>query len=103
MRKLDIAERIHQEAGIPLEEAKVVLDQILSLLQTILQNGEAIAIQNFGTFEVRQKRPRNGRNPQTGEAMMISARRIVAFRASEPLKSEINSGEAEGPLQTGKG
>src|SRR5262245_24060605 len=97
MRKLDIAQRIHKEAGIPPEEANVVLDRIFTLFKTFLQNGETIAINNFGTFEVRQKRLRRGRNPQTGEPLMISARRVVTFRASEHLKSEINAVQAEGP------
>src|SRR5215510_12477744 len=102
MRKLDIAQRIHQEAGIPLEQANVVLDRILIFFKTILQNGEAIAIQNFGTFEVRQKRLRRGRNPKTGESLMISARRIVMFRASPHLKWELNAVQAEGLLPKGK-
>ena len=95
MRKADIAKRISQQAGILEYEAAKVLDQILELLKTTLQAGEPIAIQGFGKFTVRSKRPRQGRNPRTGEAVMISARRVVTFQPSLLLKTEVNSVPAE--------
>jgi len=90
MRKLDIAKRIHQEAGISEEEAATLLEWILDLLKTTLQTGEPISIHEFGKFTVRNKLARQGRNPRTGEAMMISARRVVTFRASPLLTAAMN-------------
>ena len=95
MRKLDIARRIHQEAGISEQEAATLLDSILDLFKATLQKGEPIAIQNFGNFTVRAKAPRLGRNPRTGEEIMISPRRVVIFRASAQFKTEVNAVPAE--------
>lgn len=95
MQKRDIAKRISQQAGILEYEAAKVLDQILELLKTTLQAGEPIDIQRFGKFTVRSKRARQGRNPRTGEAVMISARRVVTFHPSLLLKAEVNAVSAD--------
>ena len=91
MIKADIAQRIHQAAGIPEEVAVTLLDGILDLFKATLQRGEPIAIAKFGNFSVRSKASRPGRNPRTGEAIMIAPRRVVIFRASSQLKAEANS------------
>ena len=91
MQKADIARRIHQQAGISETQAAKLLDQILELLKITLQAGEPITISGFGKFTVRSKGARQGRNPRTGEAVMISARRVVSFRPSLVLKTEMNS------------
>lgn len=96
MTKAEIAIRIHEQLGIPIEEAGTVLDQILELFKNILQSRESIMIAGFGKFTVRNKRARPGRNPQTGEAIEISARRVVSFQASHEFKREINSASTEG-------
>jgi len=90
MQKKDIAQRIHQEAGISEKEAAILLDWFFELLKTTLQQGESISISNFGTFTVRGKASRKGRNPQTGEQIMIAARRVVIFHASARLKAEVD-------------
>lgn len=95
MRKLDIARRIHEEAGLSEPEAVRVLEWILKFMKTTLQTGEPINIQGFGKLTVRQKRARTGRNPRTGEAVMISARRVAVFCASIHLKTEVNSNHGE--------
>ena len=95
MRKADIARRIHQEAGVSEVEAATLLEWILELLKTTLQKGEPVSIYNFGVFTVRNKAPRRGRNPRTGKEVMISPRRVVTFRASPHLKTEVNSVQAE--------
>ena len=91
MQKADIARRIHQQGGISETQAVTLLDWFLELLKTTLQAGESIAIPGFGNFTVRSKRARLGRNPRTGEAVMISAGRVVSFRPSVLLKTEVNS------------
>ncbi|UVT20034.1 MAG: integration host factor subunit alpha [Nitrospira sp.] len=95
MVKKDIARRIEQHADISKDEAAEVLEWILSLLKTTLQAGEPIIISGFGKFTVRNKHARPGRNPRTGEAMMVSARRAVTFHASLPFKAAVNSTLAE--------
>ena len=95
MQKAKIARHIHQQAGILEYEAAKVLEWILGLLKTTLQAGEPITIQGFGKFKVRSKRTRQGRNPRTGEATVISARRVVTFQPSLLLRTEVNSVSAE--------
>ena len=91
MRKQDIARHIRQHVGISEYEADQLLDRIHGLLKTTLQTGEPITIQGFGRFAVRNKLARPGRNLQTGEAMTISARRVVTFRPSLRLRTEVTS------------
>jgi integration host factor subunit alpha len=91
MQKNDIAQRIHQEAGISEEEAATLLNWVLELFKATLQRGEPIAIPSFGKFMVRSKATRLGRNPRTGEAIMIAARRVVLFHPSLHLKAEMTS------------
>jgi integration host factor subunit alpha len=95
MQKKAIAQRIHQEAGIPEEQAVSLLDWILELFKTTLQQGEPISIFNFGVFTVRSKASRNGRNPITGQPLIISSRRVVTFHASPRLKAEVSAVQAE--------
>ena len=94
-----MAERIHQQVGISERDAVMLLDWILELFKTTLQKGEPIVIPNFGKFTVRSKPSRKGRNPATGAALMIPARRVVTFRASSQLKAEMNA--VSGSTQTG--
>jgi integration host factor subunit alpha len=91
MHKLDIARRIHQEVGIPEEEAATLLNWILEFLKTTLRKGVSITIHGFGKLTVRKKRPRKGRNPRTGEAVTISARRVVTFHSSPLLRADVNA------------
>jgi integration host factor subunit alpha len=90
MQKADIARHIHQQAGISERQAASLLDWILELLKTTLQKGEPIAIPGFGKFTVRAKASRTGRNFKTGEALIITARRVVTFHPSLVLKAEVN-------------
>ena len=95
MDKADIARHIHQQAGISETESARVLEWILAFLKTTLQKGERITISDFGKFTVRSKRARQGRNPRTGEAVMISARRVVSFHPSLRFRTEMNGVPAE--------
>ena len=95
MQKRDIVRHIHQQAGISETEAAKLLEWIFGLLKTTLQKGELIAIPGFGKFTVRGKASRTGRNFKTGEALIISARRVVTFHPSLVLKTEVNGVPAE--------
>ena len=104
MKKQNIAHRIHQEVGISEKDAATLLDWFFELLKTTLQQGESISISNFGSFTVRRRNPRLGRNPQTGKPIMIASRRVVVFHASPRLKAEVNAvpTEQEAPPANGK-
>src|SRR5437868_12504778 len=89
MVKTDIAQRMHQEAGISEVEAGWILDWVLELFKSTLQQGEPISVSKFGVFTVRTKVARKGRNPRTGEELIITPRRVVTFHASPHLRAQV--------------
>jgi nucleoid DNA-binding protein len=84
MIKTDIARRIHHQAEISEKEAAKLLDGIFEILASTLRKGDPIIISGFGKFTVRSKLPRKGRNPSTGKAIMISARRSGDLSSERP-------------------
>ena len=87
MTKADLARAIYERhGGISNKEASRLVDLILDFIKQGLLKGERIQITGFGTFMVREKKGRKGRNPQTGEEMMISARKSVVFRPSKSFQ-----------------
>ena len=90
MTKADIAERICNQLNCTKKEAIDYLEGVLSLMKTTLESGENLKISGFGNFVVKQKNDRRGRNPQTGETITITSRRIVSFKPSSVLKATIN-------------
>ena len=91
MTKADIAKSIHQRAGVSEREAADLLERVLALLTSTLQRGEPLVLAGFGRFTVHSKGPRQGRNPRTGEVIIITARKVVSFRASSLWKAELNT------------
>ncbi len=89
MTKSDIIERVYLEAGFSKKEAAELVEMVFNTIKETLARGEKVKISGFGNFNIRDKEPRTGRNPQTNEAMKISARRVVTFRASQILKDDI--------------
>jgi nucleoid DNA-binding protein len=90
MNKADMVRKIHETAGIDEELAASVLESVLELLKAGLKTGEAINIIGFGKFSVLQKQARQGRNPRTGQAVTICARRAISFHASPAFKNYVN-------------
>ena len=90
MTKADIVERVAERCGFTKKDAIDMVDSVFSILKKTLEDGEDIKISGFGKFEVKTKRARKGRNPQTGESIVIEARRILTFKPSTILKSSIN-------------
>jgi integration host factor subunit alpha len=88
--KGDIVERIHEKIGFSKKEANDVVESIFEIIKARLENGEKVKISGFGNFVVNQKRPRKGRNPQTGEEIVISGRRVLTFKGSQVLKKNMN-------------
>jgi integration host factor subunit alpha len=91
MTKADLVEIIYEKVGLSKKEAKDIVETVFEVLKDSLKNDEKIKISGFGNFSVRSKRPRRGRNPQTGDDIEISARRVLTFKASQILKDYINS------------
>lgn len=93
MTKSDIVESICERVGgVTKKRAAEVVTLILDLMKDALERGEKVKISGFGNFEIRNKEPRKGRNPQTGEEITISERRVLTFKASQVLKERLNGG-----------
>jgi len=86
-----IAEKIAKELGLTQQKSGEIFETILDELVSVLATGESVKISSFGTFTAHNKRPRMGRNPKTGTAAVITARRVLGFKASHILKDQINS------------
>lgn len=89
LTKADIVERVYKEAGFSKKEAADMVDLIFKVIKDTLSRGEKVKISGFGNFSIRDKATRVGRNPQTGDAMDISARRVLTFKPSQVLKEDI--------------
>lgn len=90
MTKADIAERIQSNTGMTKKESLEMLEGVFSIMKKTLEAGEKIKVTGFGNFEVKQKKDRKGRNPQTGDAITIGARRILSFKPSMILRQAVN-------------
>lgn len=90
-----LAERIYAEVGLSRNESADLLEAILGRMAAALEAGESLKISGFGTFSVRQKGRRIGRNPKTGVEVPILPRRVLVFRPSQSLRARVNGGEPE--------
>lgn len=86
-----ITEAIYHEVGLSNTESAQLLDQVLEEISAALERGESVKISSFGTFSVREKKKRIGRNPKTGVEVPILPRRILSFHSSQMLKKQVNS------------
>ena len=91
--KADIVEKVYEKIGFSKKEASELVELVFNTLKNQLQDGEKVKISGFGNFVVRGKNERIGRNPQTGEQIKISARRVLTFRPSQVLKAMLNGEE----------
>lgn len=90
-----LSEAVYQEVGLSRNESADLVESVLELVSDALEKGETVKISSFGTFSVRQKGQRIGRNPKTGEEVPIHPRRVLVFRPSQVLKSRINGEPVE--------
>jgi len=86
----ELATLVTEKLGISHRNAAEIIDTFFSTLKNTLTNGESIKLVNFGSFIVKEKSPRRGRNPQTGESMMITKRQMITFRPSRQLREGLN-------------
>lgn len=90
MTKAEIVEQIYEKIGFSKKESADIVELVFDTIKDTLSKGEKIKISGFGNFVVRQKRSRVGRNPQTGETIEITARKVLTFRPSQVFKSALN-------------
>lgn len=90
--RAQLSEAVYQEVGLSRNESADLVESILDEISDALARGEMVKISSFGSFQVRSKGERVGRNPKTGEEVPILPRRVLVFRASHVLKGRINEG-----------
>ncbi|MES2504574.1 MAG: integration host factor subunit alpha [Myxococcota bacterium] len=94
LTKADIANAISQKMGFSKTQCAVLVDKVFELIKDCLARGEEVKISSLGRFQVRQKNARRGRNPQTGEPLEISARKVVTFKSSPVLRGLMEENHA---------
>ena len=97
MTKADLVENIYERVGFSKKESAEIVELVFEIMKQTLENGEKIKIAGFGNFVVREKKSRRGRNPQTGQEIRISARKVLTFKPSQVLKNTLNQGIHPGP------
>jgi integration host factor subunit alpha len=92
LTRADLAETINRKMGFSRAESLTLVESILAKMCEAMSNGENVKISGFGSFVLRDKRERVGRNPKTGVEVPITPRRVMTFRASKKLKDQIGRG-----------
>lgn len=90
MTKADIVAAVKAKMGLSQQLTAQIVDDLFEILKETLSTGENVKISGFGNFEVREKNARPGRNPRTGEDIMISARKVLTFKPSQKLRDSVN-------------
>ena len=91
MTKADIVTLVSEKLGFSKKEAADIVEIFFDIIKETLRAGKTVKISGFGNFVIRQKRTRVGRNPQTGAALQIQARKVLTFKASQLLKGSVRS------------
>ena len=97
LTKAGIAEMLFEDLGLNKREAKDIVACVFEEIRLSLENNESVKLSGFGNFELRDKTPRPGRNPKTGEEIPISARRVVTFRPGQKLRARVESDAGSKP------
>ncbi|WP_122646204.1 HU family DNA-binding protein [Enterococcus mediterraneensis] len=90
MNKADLISKVAEQSGLTRKDASAAVGAIFDTVSTSLKNGDSVQIMGFGTFEVRNRASRKGRNPQTGEEITIPASKNPAFKPGKQLKESVN-------------
>lgn len=90
LTRADLSETLHRNIGLSRTESADMVNSVLDLVSDALVDGQSVKLSSFGTFMVRAKRERMGRNPKTGEEVPITPRRVLVFRPSQVMKNVIN-------------
>jgi integration host factor subunit alpha len=92
LTRMDLADAVHQEVGLSRNDSAALVESVLTHVSDALVRGETVKISSFGTFSVRDKGPRIGRNPKTGEEVPIHPRRVLTFRSSHLMREKVARG-----------
>lgn len=92
LTRMDLSEAVFREVGLSRNESGQLVEQVLGEISDALARGETVKISSFGTFSVRDKAQRVGRNPKTGEEVPILPRRVLSFRPSHLMKEKVAAG-----------
>lgn len=92
LTRMDLSEAIFREVGLSRNDSSQLVETVLTHMSDALVAGEQVKISSFGTFSVREKSARVGRNPKTGEEVPINPRRVLTFRPSHLMKERVSSG-----------
>ena len=92
LTRMDLAEAVHNEVGLSRNESAELVEAVIQHISDALVRGETVKISSFGTFSVREKSARVGRNPKTGEEVPIHPRRVLSFRSSHLMKEKVAAG-----------
>jgi len=90
LTKADIIESVHQQLGFPKKKSEEVVEQLIETIKSTLASGEDVLVSEFGKFCVIEKKERRGRNPATGDSMILRPRRVVTFKCSGKLRRRVN-------------
>ena len=90
LTKVQIAQKVADDCGFMKGEASEIIEKLLEIMKNHLASGDDVMISGFGKWHVRSKRPRRGRNPQSGQEMVLDARRVVTWKYSPVLKKVVN-------------
>jgi integration host factor subunit alpha len=91
LTKIQIVESVQNQTGFPKTRSLEIVETLLAIIKRTLASGEDVLVSGFGKFNVREKNERKGRNPATGEDMMLAPRKVVTFKCSGKLRDRINS------------
>lgn len=93
LTRADLSEAVHREVGLSRTESAELVKAIIDAVAAAVVTGDRVKLSSFGTFMVREKGGRVGRNPKTGQEVPITPRRVLVFRPSQVMKSRINGGD----------
>ena len=94
LTKADLVQKVYQSHNLTKAQAAEAVETFLRIAKDCLENGEDLLVSGFGKFNVKEKNARRGRNPQTGDELILSARRVVTFKPSGILRARINEAAA---------
>ena len=92
LTRMDLAEAVHAQVGLSRNDSAELVEAVLGHISDALVSGESVKISSFGTFSVREKAARVGRNPKTGQEVPIHPRRVMTFRSSHLMKDRVADG-----------
>lgn len=92
LTRADLAEAVVRQVGLPRNESQELVELVLKEISNCLADGEPVKLSSFGSFGIREKGERVGRNPKTGEEVPITPRKVLVFRPSNIMKDRINTG-----------